>query len=84
MHLMSSSNRVRRLSALDAGDRGTVDRIVAHHGERVERLLALGVTPGARVSVLQTSPAIVFSCDQTEFAVERSVADAIFVRTLEE
>jgi Fe2+ transport system protein FeoA len=49
-----------------------------------DRLLALGVSPGAGVTVLQTSPSIVFVCDQTEMAVERAVADAIFVRIAEE
>jgi hypothetical protein len=30
--------------------------------------------------MLQTLPGVVFLCDQTELAVERSVADAILVR----
>ena len=47
---------------------------------RVDRLLALGVTPGARVTMLQRFPGIVFLCDQTELAVERAVADTILVR----
>ena len=37
-----------------------------------ERLCALGVTPGAPVTVLQTFPGVVFMCDQTELAVERA------------
>ena len=84
MRLRSGSNRARPLSALIPGDRATVDHVAPHRGERVDRLLALGVTPGASVSVLQTSPSIVFLCDQTELAVERSVAEAIFVRSVEE
>ena len=43
------------------------------------RLAALGVTAGAAVRVLQTVPVIVFECDQTELAIERTVARAIFV-----
>ena len=46
---------------------------------RAERLSALGVTPGATIHVLQTFPGIVFECDQTEMAVERRVAAAIYV-----
>lgn len=72
------------MSTLAAGDRGTVDHLVAHHSDRADRLLALGVTPGASISILQTSPGIVFLCDQTELAVERLVAEAIFVRIEEE
>jgi Fe2+ transport system protein FeoA len=46
---------------------------------RAERLAAMGVTPGATVTVLQTFPGVVFECDQTELAVERLVARSILV-----
>lgn len=75
---------MRPLSALEAGARCVVVHVEPHHGERVDRLLALGVTPGARVEVLQTFPGVVFLCDQTELAVERAVADVIFVKPAEE
>jgi DtxR family Mn-dependent transcriptional regulator len=54
-------------------------RIQAHRGDRVDRLVAFGVTPGAPVTVLQTFPGVVFLCDQTELAVERSVAESIVI-----
>jgi Fe2+ transport system protein FeoA len=63
------------------GTRGAIVEVRPHAGGRADRLLALGVTPGASVIVLQTFPGIVFLCDQTELAVERTVADAILVRT---
>jgi Fe2+ transport system protein FeoA len=50
---------------------------------RADRLLALGVTQGASITVLQTFPGVVFLCDQTELAVERGVADAVIVRPTE-
>ena len=70
------------LSSLKANYRGVVVEVRASHDGRADRLLALGVTPGARVVVLQTFPGIVFMCDQTELAVERSVADSVFVRLM--
>ncbi len=79
-HLAFSSSRARALSSLAVGTRGVIAEIQAAGGERVDRLLALGVTPGAPVVVLQTFPGVVFLCDQTELAVERGVADAILVR----
>lgn len=84
MHLLSRSDGARPLAALAAGDTGTVHHLVGHPDDRVERLLALGVTPGAALVVLQTSPGIVFLCDQTELAIERAVAEAILVRLTEE
>ena len=84
MHLRSRSDGVKSLAALEPGESGTVDHVAAHRGHRVDRLLALGVTPGASIVVLQTSPGIVFLCDQTELAIERSVAESILVKPAEE
>jgi len=82
MRLVSASKGARPLSSLRAGAQGTVQRVHTH-GDNAERLLALGVTPGAPVTVLQTFPGIVFRCDQTELAVERAVAATILVTVLE-
>jgi DtxR family Mn-dependent transcriptional regulator len=67
-----------RLAALEPGARGTVRRVLGGHA-RAERLAALGVTPGAPIEVLQTFPGVVFRCDETELAVEPSVAELILV-----
>jgi Fe2+ transport system protein FeoA len=73
----------RRLSSLAEGEHAIVVDIRADRFGRAGRLLALGVTPGARVTMLQRFPGIVFQCDQTELAVERRVADAVVVRSEE-
>lgn len=83
MHLASGSSRLHALAALAAGARGTVHHVQSHGSHRADRLAALGVTPGAPVRVLQTFPGIVFECDQTELAVERAVAETIFIRIAE-
>jgi Fe2+ transport system protein FeoA len=69
----------RRLASLEVGEGGVVLRVLRDNAERAERLRALGVTPGARVKVLQRFPGFVFECDQTELAVEPVVARAILV-----
>jgi Fe2+ transport system protein FeoA len=78
--LAFSSNGPVPLSELRPGLRGVVLEVRASESGRADRLLSLGVTPGARVAVLQTFPGIVFLCDQTELAVERGVAESIIVR----
>ena len=78
--LAFSSNATKPLSELRPGVRGVVFEVRAPNSGRVDRLLGLGVTPGARVTVLQTCPGVVFLCDQTELAVERGVAASIIVR----
>ncbi len=80
---MSRFDSLRPVSHLKRGVRGIVRRIVSEPRERSERLMSLGVTPGAAVTVLQTFPGVVFECDQTELAVEPAVAGAILVEVLE-
>jgi Fe2+ transport system protein FeoA len=79
MRFVCSSDRVRSLATLPPGAHGTIVDVRSHDETRVYRLFALGVTPGATVDVLQTFPAVVFMCDQTELAIERGVADVILV-----
>jgi len=79
LHLTSGSSQLRSLSQLAPGERGVVVRIDSESKDRFDRLVALGVTPGVSVTVLQTFPGIVFLCDQTELVVERGVAAAIHV-----
>ena len=83
----SDRRRVRPLSSLAVGERGVIVDVHAPHGahasSRVERLLSLGVSPGAAVTLLQRFPGVVFLCDQTELAIERGVADAVLVRLTE-
>jgi Fe2+ transport system protein FeoA len=80
--LAFSSDR-RAVSTLREGAKGVVVEVRAHSEGRTDRLLALGVTPGASITVLQTFPGVVLLCDQTELAIERGVADAILVRPQE-
>jgi DtxR family Mn-dependent transcriptional regulator len=56
-----------------------VVRVTRENADRAERLAALGVTPGAPITVLQTFPSFVFVCDQTEMAVEPAVARCVYV-----
>ena len=76
---MSRSEKSRRLSGMDPGTHGRVARVTRENADRADRLAALGVTPGASITVLQRFPGVVFLCDQTELAVEPAVAHAIVV-----
>ncbi len=75
----SRSERGTRLAALEVGTIGVVVGVLRDDPARAERLAALGVTPGARIRLLQRFPGFVFECDQTELVVEPAVARAILV-----
>ncbi len=76
---MSRFDSIRRLNSLRPGEQGVVVRVATDDLARADRLAALGVTPGACVRLLQRFPGFVFECDQTELAVEPSVARTILV-----
>ena len=71
-----------RLSALVSGQHARVVRVLSHNAATAERLAAFGVTPGARLTVLQTFPGMIFQCDETEFAIEPDVARSIVVEVM--
>jgi Fe2+ transport system protein FeoA len=82
--LLTFTSKTVPLSSLPVGAHALVHGVSEPQSGRVERLLALGITAGAVVTMLQRFPGVVFFCDQTELAVERTVADAILVRPMEE
>ena len=82
--LLTFTSRTIPLSSLPVGAHALVSGVSDPEAARVERLLALGITAGAIVTMLQTFPGVVFLCDQTELAVERAVADAVLVRPMED
>jgi Fe2+ transport system protein FeoA len=79
LRLAYASSQRRSLADLSPGDRAVVVAVDHHEALRAERLLALGVTPGAIITILQTFPGIVLLCDQTELAIERAVASSVLV-----
>jgi DtxR family transcriptional regulator, Mn-dependent transcriptional regulator len=76
----SASKLVSPLSRLGAGQTGRVAYVHARKQGQLQKLTAMGILPGAPVSVVQTFPAYVFQAGQTEFAVDEEIADAIYVR----
>ena len=82
--LLTFTSKAVPLSSLAVGEQALVSSVSDAPAGRAERLVSLGITPGAVVTMLQRFPGVVFFCDQTELAVERGVADAILVRPMED
>jgi DtxR family Mn-dependent transcriptional regulator len=74
---------VSPLSQLAQGQIGKVAYIYAHGSEQLQKLMAMGVLPGAPISLIQSFPSYVFQIQQTQFAVDKEIADAIYVRLVE-
>ncbi len=71
---------VRRLSDAAVGERLAVVFVAAGRDRRLERLSSFGVNPGATIRLVQRRPSCIIEVDQTSLAIEREVAESIFVR----
>lgn len=69
----------RSLAMLEAGERGTVQRLAAASGAELRKLLALGLLPGAEVEVERRWPAIVVRMGHARLAVDAALAEAVLV-----
>jgi ferrous iron transport protein A len=75
----AASNEPAHLSDLRAGQTACVLGIEAADTAVIDRLQIYGVVPGARITLQQRSPTIVFQIGYTELSVEREVARCIHV-----
>jgi DtxR family Mn-dependent transcriptional regulator len=71
---------VSRLSQLSQGQRGRIAYVYAPQSGKLQKLMAMGVLPGAPISLVQSFPSCVFQVYRTQFAVDKEIADAIYVR----
>lgn len=68
------------LSELQSGLPGRVAYLCAPEPGKLQKLMAMGILPGSPIELMQRFPSYVFRVGHTEFAVDKSIADAIYVR----
>ncbi|MFH1650672.1 MAG: metal-dependent transcriptional regulator [Chloroflexota bacterium] len=78
------SNLVSPLSRLNPGQQGRVAYVHAPQIEQLQKLMAMGVLPGARIALAQSFPSYVFRVGEAQFAVDNEIAEAIYVRLQQE
>ena len=71
---------VQRVSDLKVGQSGRITFIAPKHHSRLDRLGCLGVVPGAQIKLHQKFPSFIIEVGETAVAVDREIADEIFVR----
>jgi DtxR family Mn-dependent transcriptional regulator len=71
---------VRPLSQFISGEKGVVAYISTPYHERLTRLESMGLSPGQEIVVRQVQPSFIITYGETELALEKSVADEIYLR----
>jgi len=64
------------------GERGAIAYLSTTQPETMQKLMALGALPGAPVSVIQIFPSIVFQVGQTQIALDKPLAQDIYIRRI--
>ncbi|NMC60370.1 MAG: metal-dependent transcriptional regulator [Candidatus Methanofastidiosa archaeon] len=68
------------LDDMESGNEGKIMYLVTKSHPRLQRLSTLGLSPGSKIRILQTFPTFVVQIDETQIALEKSIAKDIFVR----
>ncbi len=79
-----ASTVVVNLTQMQPGTRGRITYIKPKHHQRLHRLSSFGLTAGTVIELHQTSPAYCIRFEGTELAINRDVAEDIFVARLDE
>ncbi|NLG86840.1 MAG: ferrous iron transport protein A [Firmicutes bacterium] len=71
----------RSLTAADlrVNEQATVKALVTTSPEHLTKLMALGILPGTKLTVVQRSPSLVLQMGETMLAVDETVAQLIEV-----
>ncbi len=70
------------LDDMESGSEGKIMYLVTKSHPRLQRLSTLGLSPGSEIRILQTFPTFVIQVDETQIALEKSIAKDIFVRRI--
>jgi len=72
---------VSSLNNLGVHQKGRVAYIHTKDPKKLQKLMSLGVLPGVSIVLIQKFPSYVFQVGQSQFAVDKELAECIFVRT---
>ena len=75
--------QIVNLTEMQSGERGRIAYIKPKHHDRLHRLTSFGIVPGVEVELHQRSPAYCIQFEETEVALDRDVAEDIYVRKID-
>lgn len=58
---------------------GKIDHLETKNPGILQKLMAMGILPGMPITLLRRSPSYLFEVDQTRYAVDREIANHIYV-----
>ena len=68
------------MSDLRQGETGAIAYVQTGDSDKLKKLMAMGILPGAAVTLERRYPSFVFNVGRSRYAVDEGMAEAIFVR----
>lgn len=68
------------LSSMEPKKTGKISHLETKDPGILQKLIAMGILPGMTVTLLRRSPSYLFEMDQTRYAVDREIANHIYVK----
>jgi DtxR family Mn-dependent transcriptional regulator len=70
---------ISKLSDVIAGQEGDVAYLQTKDSRKLQRMISMGILPGTRIKMIQTFPAYVFQLGLSQVAVDKEIADEIYL-----
>ncbi len=77
---LSGDKFVAPLASLKRGEKGVIAYIKAGDSKKLQKLMAMGILPGNPITLTHAFPSFVFTVGYSQYAVDRDMADAIYVK----
>ena len=68
------------LTEFKSGQVGEIAYILTEDNKKMQKLMAMGVLPGNKITLVQSFPSYIFRVGYSEFAIDANLAREIFVR----
>jgi len=75
-----SGRLVAALADLNPGQNGKIAYVQSRQSEEIQKLMAIGILPGTHIGLIRRYPSYVFEVGNTQYAVDRNIANLIYVR----
>ncbi len=67
------------LCSMEPRKTGKIDHLETKNPGILQKLIAMGILPGMPITLLRRSPSYLFEVDQTRYAVDKEIANHIYV-----
>ncbi len=72
---------IQPLTRLNTGQIGKVVYLYTTNRDKLQKIMAMGILPGMAITLLQKFPSFVLQIGNSQFAVDKELAEIIFVET---